>query len=381
MKFARRGLLSHRYLSALSLAAGLLPSISQAQLAHRLEYVPRIDQIQTWRSDTQAPDAYAQRFFLKGAWDTSGAIGPHPLRLRIEGFTERETTGRRETHDESDLQEAWFDTGFKNLSLRLGRQPIRWSQSWTLPSVDYFTGRRLHRLFIDPLPEQLTHPDAIRILYATSESEFELVRILRSSPTRQPAPLGRVDRRDDQQWGLRANAKFGAVNLSAMARTLEVATTTNSDARRNDAGLQASWSWDDFVLKSEMGAGQIESTDQSQFFIFGVDYFKGDWSFTPQITLWKDRSLTQNRDEQQIYFPIRWMKDKWSAEAEALHTIGKRDHYINLALTREFTSGLTLTALFQDYLGDPTRLLGIYERQTRGQLFGLRLNYQGGLEL
>lgn len=363
------------------LLATLCFSAAKAELAHRFEYVPRFDHLQTWRSDTSTPESYTERFFLKGAWDSSGSIASLPIRMRVEGFTERETTGRREEATESDLQEAWLDASVNDFSMRLGRQPLRWSQSWTLPSVDYFTGRRLHRLFIDPLPEQLTHPDALRLLYATSRAEIEVVRIAQSSPTRQPKPLGRIDRRDDQQWGARANAKFGAVNLTAMARTLEVRTATLANARRTDGGLQGSWSMNDFVLKTEMGAGQIESTSQTQFFIFGVDYFKGDWSFTPQLTTWKDRDLTANRDEIQIYVPVRWMKDKWSAEAEVLHTVGQRDQYINLGLSREIRDGFAISVIFQDYIGDPTRLLGNYERQTRGQLFGLRLNYQGGLEL
>lgn len=43
-----------------------------------------------------------------------------------------------------------------SVGVRIGRQPIRWSQSWTLPSLDIFSGRRSNRLFLDPLIDQFT---------------------------------------------------------------------------------------------------------------------------------------------------------------------------------------------------------------------------------
>ena len=80
----------------------------------------------------------------------------------IDGFGEYEgaPSSQREWRRQENrayLQEAYVEFKGDIFFMKIGQQALRWSDSWILPSLDVWTARRYERLFVDPLPQQLSH--------------------------------------------------------------------------------------------------------------------------------------------------------------------------------------------------------------------------------
>ncbi|MBL7688418.1 MAG: hypothetical protein JNJ49_10310, partial [Bdellovibrionaceae bacterium] len=155
-----------------------------------ISYTPRLD---IWESEQRA---IARTLYLRSSLDLRYA----QMGLRADGFLTQEfseaskpSQESRGTKSSADLSELFWDGEIQSegsaWALRIGRQPIRWSQSWTLPSLDFFTGRRANRLFLDPLIDQLTHPDAAKLTYSAEFGELEIARVFGRSPTTMPQPF------------------------------------------------------------------------------------------------------------------------------------------------------------------------------------------------
>ncbi len=368
------------------LALAALPRLANAETS--LEYVPRLDLYEKGAK---------QELYLRLAADKSGNISANSFglasyRMRLEGFVTRDFAEQekkplgqpdlRKSREESDLNEAWLDLGFTNgLGLRIGRQPIRWSQSWTLPSLDLLTGRRFNRFFLDPLIDQLTHPDAIRLTYSGTIQgnswDLDVAQVLRSAPFRFAEPLPNRDRENLGETAAKLGVKLGLLEVAAIGSTKKIAGTNSRDLQ---TGLLASYAFEKVVLKFEAG----NSDRDAMFAMFGTDWFLDEWLIGPQITTFKDPAL-QNDGEAIFYLPIRYTKERWSLESDVMIGFGQPsaadDRFLSLRIGRELYEGLLLSAGLQRYDGQAGRLLGQAKSILGETIYGLRLEFTGGLVL
>ncbi|MBN8541486.1 MAG: hypothetical protein J0L82_13925 [Deltaproteobacteria bacterium] len=371
----------------LTLSTVFTSQTSAAEL--QLEFVPRLD---GWQSGNSLQQEFKRELYLRSALDVMAQSGLSAYRFRLEGFVTRDLAEEnlrplgapdiRKSRDESDLNEAWVDLTYDSLGLRVGRQPIRWSQSWTLPSLDLFSGRRFNRFFLDPLLDQLTHPDAIRITKSGKifEQAFDvdLVRVYKSAPIRFAQPVANREREDLHETALRASAKIGLLDLAIIgSHKLEPRLGKNEII----SGLQGSYAFNDVVVKTEVG----NSDRDALFLTLGSDWFLDEWFVGPQLTIYRDALLLAATGEAIAYIPVRYTKEKWTFELDLLKGFGspnsQRDLYSSIRVAYEFTSGFTASAGAQTYRGEAGRLLGQAQNLTEEKTIGFRLEYTGGLTL
>jgi len=354
-----------------------------------LEFVPRFD---GWQSGNGLQQEFKRELYLRSAVDVMAQSGLTAYRFRLEGFATRDLAEEnlrpfgapdiRKSRDEADLNEAWADLTYDSLGLRIGRQPIRWSQSWTLPSLDIFSGRRFNRLFLDPLLDQLTHPDALRITKSGKIFEhavdLDVVRVYKSAPIRFAQPVANRDREDLHETALRASAKIGLLDLAVIG-SHRLSPLLGKDEIIN--GLQGSYAFEDFVLKTELG----NSDRDALFLTLGTDWFLDEWFLGPQLTVFRDPLLLAATGEAILYFPLRYTNEKWTYELDILKGFGspgsKDDLYSSVRVAYEFTSGCSASIGAQTYRGEAGRLLGQAQRLTEEKTIGFRLEYTGGLTL
>lgn len=362
--------LNGRWLSLILITVSFssLASANEAATGN-FSYTPRLD---LWQSEQQA---IARTFYLRSSLD----LRYEQMGFRADGFVTQEFTEdskqsqeRRRTKNSADLSELFWDGELRMdgsaWALRLGRQPIRWSQSWTLPSLDFFTGRRANRLFLEPLVDQLTHPDAAKLTYSNEFGEFEVVRVFGRSPTLMPHPFSNIDRTDLRDIGLRVLVKSGGIDWTMLARHNEV---------RTDTGLLANYAFEDFVAKVEVGTSSLSE----RFLMFGTDWFLETVTLGPQITLLE----TSTQVEGQLYIPFRYKFEQWLIEVEHLQYLGStelaKDHYSSLRIGCDVFDGGVISVGAQTYRGSNGRPLGISESMTDGSVYGLRFEYTGGFIL
>lgn len=353
-----------------------------------LELNPRLD---AWAgSSTSHPDfnqEFKQELYLRTAIDAVKQFNLTSLRARIDGFAtmDRAEVGKkpfgapdlRKSRDEADLNEAWFDINQDSFGVRIGRQPIRWSQSWTLPSLDILSGRRFNRLFLDPLVDQLTHPDAIR-LTKTGVVDLDLVRVFKSAPIRFASPVPNREREDFHETAIKASTKLGLLDF-AFIGSHKLEPRVGKDEIQT--GLLASYAFEDVVLKAEMA----NSDRDALFFTFGTDWFLDEWLVGPQFTVFRDAFIQAPTGDGLVYLPIRYSKEKWAFELDLLKGVGSsssaEDFYSSLRIGYEFASGFSASIATQIYRGESGRFLGQAESLTGGRILGLRLDYIGGFNL
>ncbi|MDZ4083346.1 MAG: hypothetical protein U1E10_10445 [Bdellovibrionales bacterium] len=375
-----------RFLCSLFLWVGY--SVADAA-EFNLEFVPRID---VWQSGTSFDQELKRELYLRSAFDVMAQQELTAYRSRLEGFVTRDFAEEskrpsgapdfRKSREEADLNEAWIDVTHDSLGIRIGRQPIRWSQSWTLPSLDLFSGRRFNRLFLDPLLDQLTHPDAIRISKSGKVSDhpydLDFVRVLKSAPFRFASPVTNREREDLHETALRASTKFGLLDLAVIgSHKLE----PRAGKDEITSGAQGSYAFDDFVLKSEFG----NSDRDALFFTLGSDWFLDEWFIGPQVTVYRDALLMASTGEAVAYLPIRYSKEKWTFELDVLKGFGAatsyKDLYSSFRIAYEITTGFSASIAAQTYQGEAGRLLGQAQSLTDERTIGVRLEYTGGLTL
>ncbi|MCM2281510.1 MAG: hypothetical protein NDI61_06655 [Bdellovibrionaceae bacterium] len=294
------------------------------------------------------------------------------FRLAAEGFAEAEleTTRARERRSQNAgaLQEAYIDWNLGSFFLRIGRQPVRWSQSWTLPSLDLFTGRRWNRLFFDPAPEQLVHSDGILATITGADTTLDIFTNLWPAPSQLPEPFPDADKREyDPEAGLRFQRKFGAVDSSFVYRWADELSTF---------GLAINYATDCCVWKTEGGVTE----DQNGFAMLGVDFFMGDFSILPQVTRFLDEIATSDRSEHIGYLPIRQVFGRNALDFQLYRNFDAFDTFANLMYSYDITDHFKVGFFAQKYEGRAGRLFGVYQMLTEsGGVAGLRLEINHAL--
>lgn len=327
---------------------------------------------------TKARSDWAQRLFLK----TQAMVKNDWFSFNTEAFFERDlaqadleplgSPDLRKSRAYAALQEAYVDARWSSVFLRVGRQPVRWSQSWTLPSLDRFTGRRWNRLFVDPVPEQLTHPDGVLLSYASSEIEAEIFQVVQTAENMFPQPIANTDRMTESQTGVRVKARLKGVDVQLVLHNRPDETFV---------GNALSYAFDCCVLRAEAGM----SHDERGFVIAGFDYFGtfaesigGEINFGPQLTWYQDPLVTGKDVEAVAYVPIRLAWGKNAIELQGYRNLKVDEDYAALLLSRELgevaKTSFKASLYAQNYDGPVGRLFGMYRELTDGPLYGVRLD-------
>ena len=285
----------------------------------------------------------------------------------VEGDIERERIRERRMEAFGALQEAFIEAKSGAFFFRVGRQPVRWSQSWTLPSLDLFTGRRWNRLFFDPVPEQLIHPDGLLATWAGQTTTIDLFGAFRPANSELPKPISQGEERDyDPEVGVRVQQKLGGFDTTWIAHRAD---------EENTFGFAASYAFDNFVLKTEIGS----RGSRSDFVTLGTDIFWGDLSILPQLTRFKD-PITAGAYENIGYLPVRYVHEKYTLELQAYRGFDSEDLFLSASTSYDYTDKLKASVFTQKYEGQPGRLFGVYQALTENDFVaGLRLEMNTAL--
>lgn len=261
------------------------------------------------------------------------------------------------------LQEAYAEMDLAPLTFRVGLQAVRWSDSWSLPSLDFWTARRSDRYFLDPLSEQLKHPLGALVRFALSEVELEAFASGRRPVDSVPNPFGTAEARTpwEPEGGLRAKFRVQGWDFTPVYAYL---------GESHHTGFSLSYALQSVVPKFEVGRN-----DRGAFFVVGgADLFVGAWTLLPQVTLY--RLLETVALKPVLYFPIRYENGRNAFEAQLL-SVGGQERFWGAEYRRSLNDTLTASFILQDYLGSasvPGPISSFNTLVSGGVIAGLRLS-------
>ena len=231
-------------------------------------------------------EVLSQRALLK----TQANYQAGPYTFYVDAFFEADRLHVEESPRRSAsrgyLQEAYIDLNLENFYFRLGRQALRWSEMWTLPSLDIWSGRRYNRLFVDPLSEQLTHSSGFSATYAGKNMSVDIVVLPELATSTFPRPLPESNEVDDQElsYGMRWGFEWQGLQWQWIGARRQL---------ENIGGLSLNYAFERWVAKLELGgidkptSSLSDASDKRSSEVFvslGADVFLRDWIFSPQWT-------------------------------------------------------------------------------------------------
>lgn len=353
------------------LAAGLTPR--RVKAAASVVLTPRFE-------DIEGSSTVARRSILRVK--ANGDTGP--FGFYFEGFGEAESQ-----HDPADqrrvlespvfLQEAYLEFKKEFFYLRAGKQAMRWSDMWAVPSLDVWTARRWNRFLFDPQPEQLEHSGGVSASIALSGVTLEGAVINQPARSRYPKPLPEFLDEESPDVSGGARAKF---DLGSFSGSLVGARTGMKDV----AGFSMNYAFEKFVPKFEFGKvhdasqfplGAIDDT----FVAAGMDIFLGNWTLQPQGTWFDFGENSQGRKDYQTIFYLggTWQRDKHDVQFQTFGNTATKDFYFNLFYGYNVKDWAQIGVFVQDYEGSVDSLFGLYHVATGGWVGGLRLEFNGSL--
>lgn len=346
----------------------LLFFLISAEARADLTVAPRYEYIQGTEEEL------ANRFIVKTKLNSN--VGP--FALFVEGFSEFEgnedQTFIRRSPSKGYLQEAYVEFKLESFFVRVGRQALRWSESWTVPSLDVWTGRRWNRLFFDPLSEQLTHPTGAFFSYAKDDYSLDLVGIGELAETTYPVPFPEVKNDKNASFGGRMKWMMGGFGLGVMAAQSQ---------KKNYYGFSGNYAFDEAVPKFEMGSSHDSaatpgvSPDQS-FATLGCDVFLGDWILLPQMSLYELNGLGGKETQTTFYLSLQWNPHRHDIQVQAFQNIKSEDSFIGASYGYNLTDYFTASGFIQNYQGKQG-LYEVYHDITGGLVFGVRFEVTGNL--
>lgn len=320
-----------------------------SSIDHRLNITPSL----TW---IQGKEPKASRGMIKA----QGNLKIGNWQMVTEGFAETDTAisaNQRRSKRTTELQEAYLEWKPGALLLRAGRQPLRWSDSWTTPSLDLWTARRFNRLFYDPLSEQLVHPTGILAAWSAPSSSLEFFQNLQPAENRLPEPLPETPREWRKEWGARGKLRTDA--------GFDLGAVYFSQRGINTYGATASYALASAVPKLELGSDNSQNT----FATLATDFFFGSFSILTQVT----RYRAPNSNPLNYYILIRWEESPNAIEAQAFYDGQSRGQFSAFQYTHTFQPAIQFSMFVQNYRGDAGTLFGLYQTMTDGPVAGAKI--------
>lgn len=301
----------------------------------------------------------------------------------LDGFAEfdqnKVESALRRSPDRGYLQEAYLEFKKNSIYIRAGRQALRWSEMWVVPSLDIWTARRWNRLYLDPLSEQLVHPTGVSFSYARQSFSLDLVGITNLAENTYPegVPPAAPPDADQTNGGVRVQLDLGGFHFSGIGAKQE---------QKYLYGVGVNYAFDAFVPKLEVGGRTDNSPTplydrpQEWFAAAGADVFLGNWIFTPQVTVFDYGDLRQKSgDPQSIYY----LSGQWKVEPHDFQISGftnpvNQDYFWSVSYSYNLSRYFSAGGFVQDYYGEKGSLQYLYRQLTGdGLVAGVRLELTG----
>ncbi|MGE9743295.1 hypothetical protein [Bdellovibrio bacteriovorus] len=320
-------------------------------------------------------DELANRLILKGKLNSN--LGP--FGIFIEGFGDFEGNEDqayiRRSPSKGYLQEAYLEFKLDSFYVRVGRQAIRWSEMWSLPSLDVWSGRRWARLFFDPFQDQLTHPTGASFSYARETWSLDLVGIGDVAESTYPIPAPEPVEEKNTSFGGRLKMDVKGFGLSLVSAQI---------LNRNHYGFTANYAFETAVPKFEYG--YVDDTtlpdtikSDRSFGTVGMDLFLGNWVVLPQVTAYEVNTLTGTQTQVSYYVSAQWNPNRHDVFFQLYQNDTTKDLFVNASYGYNWTDYFTSTIFAQSYQGKDGGLYDMYEEITGGYVVGLRLEFTGSL--
>ncbi|KYG68303.1 hypothetical protein AZI87_03340 [Bdellovibrio bacteriovorus] len=332
-----------------------------------LTVAPRYEYIQGTEEEL------ANRLIVKGKLNST--VGP--FGIFVEGFGEFEGNEDqafvRRSPSHGYLQEAYFEFNLDSFYVRVGRQALRWSESWTVPSLDVWTGRRWNRLFFDPLADQLTHSTGVVFSYARETYSLEFVGVGELAESYYPVPIPQPDVEENTSFGGRVKWNWG--NFAFSALTAQVLTTDHY-------GVTGNYAFENAVPKFELGyvhdRKALENQQDRKFATLGCDIFWGNWILLTQVSRYETLVTNGLAYETSYYLTGQWNPNRHDVQLQAFYNPDAESNFGSFSYGYNITDYFTVSGFVQNYAG-VSGLYKIYEEITGGTVVGLRLELSGNL--
>lgn len=286
----------------------------------------------------------------------------------IEGFGEYDLSKNQANlrREQSDviLQEAYLEYKWGPVLFRAGKQPVRWSDSWTLPSLDIWSARYYNRLFFDPVSEQLVHPTGVLMTVGSPHESFTVFENLVPAQNQYPEPFPSSTPTFTPQLGLRGKVRLDSgFDLSAIFANQSSLVTY---------GASVSYALEQAVPKLEIG----KNNAQSDFATVGSDIFIDDFTLLPQFTYYKVSNVAPFVEEAGYswlaYGMVRWNKDPHEFDVQGFYDAREKGQFVAVHYSYQFRSGPLLELFAQNYAGNSGTLLGLYQQLTHSDVVGAK---------
>lgn len=315
-------------------------------------------------------DEMANRFILKSKLNYSQEM----FSFYAEGFGEFEANEDqsfiRRSPTRGYLQEAYLEVKKDSFYIRAGLQPIRWSEMWSLPSLDIWSGRRFNRLFFDPYADQLTHSTGVLFSYARQSWSLDLVAIAELAEYTVPVPIPAQKRSEDMSAGARFKFDVKGFSFSTLAAQLD---------KKNYFGATGNYAFDQAVPKIEVGYAQdVEKTATSKDQVFataGLDLFLGNWVVLPQISTFDVQDLSGYDKQTTVYLSAQWNPNRHDLFFQIFQNIEREDIFASASYGYNITDYFTTSVFVQSYAGKLPGLYNYYEEITGGTVAGVRFEF------
>ena len=270
------------------------------------------------------------------------------------------------------IREAYAETESHNLFVRVGRQPLRWSEMWILPSLDPWTARNWNHLLYDPFQFQLLHSTGISVTYVNGTTSLDLVSVLENRNDQFPEPL---QEEPTPNGSSPYSEKAGGLRLQHEWQGLKVGHIYASKPKENVFGTTVSYAFDFAVPKLEM---RHDEDKTKAFVAFGADFFYEDLTVLLQAVRQNFREswfLQATYDNRNYKFEIQnfCSLNQFLNLHESLdQQLSQR--FTNIVLTRYLNKYFSLAAFHTQFKAQEAGLFRIYNEFLGGPAFGLRLN-------
>jgi len=353
----------------------LLPLLLfQSAWAIDLNISPRYDFI-------RAKDNFMNRALLQADF----TLQMNRLKFFVDGFGEVDRAGVaqklwRRTEDAAYLQELYLEYAQDSIYFKVGRQANRWSDSWIVPSLDIWTARRYERLFIDPLPFQLSHSSGALFSYVGTSWSADLAAMWEVPQDTYPEPYPETEKIAEEESvnpGLRLKFSWGGLQSTLVAAR---------HLRQSTFGVSANYAFEKFVPKIEVGGTVNEQKNdrlpsrRSAFSTFGCDIFVDQWTFTPQLTGFSNEDLSSQDSSQMVgYLSATYSKGHHEFQWQNFSNKNYTNVFYGASYTYTWRRNWGFTLLAQNYSGENLNYGEIVKEHTGGSLVGVRVQYSFSL--
>jgi len=258
----------------------------------------------------------------------------------------------RRTPNMGYLQELYVEGKWDSIFVRLGKQALRWSETWVLPSLDIWTGRRWNRFLFDPQSEQFNHSTGGSVSYVGRNFTLDAVGITNLGETELPQPLAPTIpgyTQNNTGGGVRGQLDVAGFHFSAIGA---------QQATRFYSGVTGNYAFDFMVPKLE--GGMVTDTHdpvtsgqtQVYFGTAGIDFFAGRWTITPQFTGFTNQNpYLPYQNEGIAYVSATYQDNPHDLQMSALYNPVNYDSFCNISYNYNLNNHVSVGGFLQSYYG------------------------------